>query len=216
MFKILLFSFIFIIHEFELNAQSNWVIYLGANHSNVIHSINGQSILYAHTLNAPLWNFGFQCGIDSDRHINTNLDWSIGLRIQLKGDKKSIQEIAPQSEYHSLRFLDLMMPINLKYRILNSKEIFLKWGLSGNYLIFQNKEEYFALYPISSSSNKFGLSGQIGFNFIISSRIGGEFMYSEGFTKIYKIPVPPGTYYPTGSSLSWRHQAFEFTLFYKL
>ncbi len=207
--------FLFTIN-FELHSQKYWEIYGGINHSNIIHKINGQSILYIHTKNAPLWNYGFQFGIDNIRIINSSLLWSYGLRLQLKGDYKSFHEIAPQNEFHSLRFIDLMLPLNIKYKILTSKEIFLKLGVSGNYVIYQNKDDYLAIFPLGSFNSKLGLSGQFGFKFLISNRISTELMYSQGLTNIYKLPIPQGTFYPPGSAFTYRHQAFEFSTFYKL
>lgn len=212
--------YIFLVTTFyvaNISSQYNWEIYGGLNHSNIIHSINGQQILYAHTLNAPLWNYGFQIGANRVWKISDNSLFLTGIRLQLKGDRKSINEISIGDNYESLRFYDFMIPVNFKYKILHSKQIFIKFGMSCNYLLYQNKNGHiFPFFPIDTFKEKLGLSMQIGFNFLIKKRISTELIYSQGLTNIYRKAIPPMFHYPDESSFTYKHQAFEVSILYGL
>lgn len=205
--------FILIILNFLIlnssTAQSNfWEVYGGVSYSNVMHIYLNQQITYNHTLNAPFWNFGYQSGVNRSWHINPRLSLTTGVRLQLKGDKNS----GPTS---SIRFSYGALPVNLKYKILSSKNIFLKAGLSGNYLIsmgaYDTSHGFFD--EIKTFNDRLGLSGQFGFNFNIISHLSAELMYSQDFTNIAKeLPILSLTEDP----FYYRNQAFELTIIYRL
>ncbi len=211
MFRLISIFFILILIN-RIQAQSNyWEIYAGASYSNVIHYEFDQQISFSHSLNAPLWNYGYQAGINRSWIINHRFSLTTGARIQLKGDKDSFHEVLPIDTLQSIRFLYAMIPINLQFKMLNSKNIFLKAGLSGNYLLSTGDEEDPTNYQFGPSE-KLGISGQIGFNFNLFKSISAELMYSQDLTKINKVSLPV---IPV-SETYFRNQAFEFTLIKKL
>lgn len=212
MIKIVYLLMFIVLFKSELQCQNIWYVYFGLNNSNIIHKQAGQQIVYNHTLNSPLWNYGFQVGGNLESHVSSNLLYSFGLKLQLNGDKKSINEIFPDFSYHNLRFFDLILPINLKYKILNSKDIYIKGGISGTYLLFQNKYHFF---PIYTFKERLGLLGQIGFNFLLINKLSVELIYSQGITNIYSIHSFPGTSH-RDNELTYQHQAFELSFTYRL
>ncbi len=214
-FKFFLIFFILSTSTSRIICQNYWEIYGGISHSNIMNISFNQQVTLNHTLNAPFWTYGYQTGINRSWNINQRFCLTTGIRIQLKGDKNSVHQVLPIDTIQSRRFLYGMIPINLKFKILSTKNIFLKAGLSGNYLLSMGDIEDPALAmweSIDKFSEKIGLSGQLGFNFDLIPHLSAELMYSQDLTNIIKIPVEgiPNV------DLTYRNQAFEFTLIYRL
>lgn len=210
--KIFLLGLMIGLHT-TLFSQEGLRMYFGGNTSNVIHHRQNQQILYGHTLNAPLWNYGFQIGTNKIFKINNVLELEAGLKFQLRGDKKSALEIFPDNEHHSIRFYYALLPINLRYRLLKTSDIYFKAGPSLDYLLIQNEvEDGVRYFPEADSfGDKIGLTGQVGFEIPFTKNIATELMYSQSLTDIIKFEF-------TNESLNrgYKHQAFEFSLIIKI
>lgn len=200
----------------SLHSQSKWEVYAGANHSNILHILEGQPILYAHTLNAPHWNYGFQFGINRVLWESNRISLCIGGRFQMKGDKDSVKDFSPNAQPTSLRFIDFMIPLNLQVRLLSTKPIFFKTGISTNYLLYQSKiYHHIRFFDVTSFDDKFAISGQLGIKANISKRFSLEAMYSQSLDVVYEQIA----YRLTDGSMpvfEYKHQAFEISILYAL
>jgi len=200
------------------NGQSNhWEIYAGGNISNVKNIIGGQQTTLNHTLNAPHWNFGYQIGLNRNIcSINSmRLAISAGLRLQLKGDLKSIHQLLPVDTFYGIRFTYAMLPVNLNWRVFPSKELFIKSGVSFDYLAHKQiiGENYAVVFESDDTfKEKLEVSCQLGAKFKIAKNIYAEIMYSQGITPIIKIPIQA----IKGFDEVFKHQAFELSMIYRL
>jgi len=210
----LLRTLLFLLVFTNVKSQNSWQLFVGGNYSNIIHKESGEQRIYLHIKDAPLWNYGYQIGMNRNMLINKNLYFVPGLKLQLRGDKKSIFEIAPITKYHNLRFLDFMIPVTIKYRLLKTKDIYYKFGISASYMLHQSKISKFITYfPIDTFKEKLGVSGQMGFEFICKNKISLELLYSQGLTNIYK---ETDLTHHDNTPTEFIHQDFEFSILYKL
>lgn len=208
---ILVFSTV--VFSSESRAQSNWEIILGPSYTNVRHIQNGQQIIYNHTLNAPLWNIGFQAGIRKYLTISNKTSLNTSILLKLQGDRKSRHVIFPLDEYFGIRFLYLTVPIHFNLKLLDSQNIYLTGGITGEVLIHQNKiYPRFPFFPISTFGDNFGLSTQIGFKYQMSKAISIGVQYSQALTSIYTTKDAANL----GNDINYYHQGFELLIGYKL
>jgi hypothetical protein len=167
----------------------------------------GQQVLYKHTLNAPLWNIGFQVGINESKTLSERFELSVGGRIQLRGDKKGTNLIYPYQDTVSLRLYYLLFPVNIRYKLLKSENIYFQLGISPDFLLAQKKVgEGTNLIP---EGNGFGITGQTGFKFCFNKKYAFEAMYSQSVISFYTADLGNS---PIGPTLKYFHQAFELTL----
>jgi len=194
-------------------AQSNWEIILGPSYTNVRHIQNDQQIIYNHTLNAPLWNIGFQAGIRKYLPISNKTRVHTGIQIELKGDRKSRHVIFPDDDYYGIRFLYLTVPLHFDLKLLNSYDIYLTGGISGDFLIHQNEiKEGVPFFQLQNFGERFGLSTQIGFNYQVSKFISIGMLYSQALTSIYTTESAADD----GNDITYYHQGFLISFGYKL
>lgn len=133
----------------------------------------------------------------------------------MKGDKNSYHQVFPLDTLQSIRFVYGMIPVNVRYKILPSKDIYFQLGVSGNYLISTGDIENVTKYSfptLDSFGEKIGLSFQTGFSFKILNRFMTELSYSQDISNIIKIPISN----IEDNSQKFRNQAFELTLIYRL
>jgi opacity protein-like surface antigen len=205
-----------VLSHFYIGAQNYFEAYLGPSITNVRHLVEGQQIVYNHTLNSPLWNIGLQLGINRVWSLNDKILLGIGLRGQLRGDRDSDYEIAPnRGDLHSMRFYYLMAPVNLSHKLMRSKNIYIKYGISGDFLFKQNQtHEGLDYFPtIDTFKERLGVTCQIGFSFFLNEKFAFEVMYSQSITNIHSLEFTPGG---SVSKFTYKHQAFEFTFSKKL
>lgn len=210
---ILFLLFVLNLNASNVKAQSFWRVYGGVNHSNILHILDGQPILYAHTLNAPKWNYGLQIGLDRVSNLNEEISVEYGCRFQSKGDKGSIKVIG-QEKNHSIRLYEFMIPLNVKLKLLKDYGIYFKTGISNNVLMFQNKINGSSFFKIESFKDRLSISGQIGFLFELGKKLSIESMYSQTFTTIEK--KYPVSFDGIKHVYTYKPQAFEITIGYKL
>ena len=197
---------------FSIHGQNDLFIYTGINTSNVIHTRDKQQILYNHTLNSPLWNYGFQFGISKTFFISNRIKSDLGLKFQLRGDKHSALEIFPERKLHSIRFFYLLLPANFKYKLLHNNDIYFKFGFSPDLLLIQNQLDgdinYFP--DIDTFKEKIGITGQIGFQFPIRNNVRFDILYSQSLTNIIKFTMS------NEQQRGYKNQAFEANIILKI
>lgn len=195
-----------------LKSQDDWSLNAGLSYTNVIHSLNGQQIVYSHKPNSPFWNLGAQIGINKNFILNENTYLTSGIKLMLRGDKDSREILAPAMKTVSLRLIYLSVPASLNLRILNQKELFLKGGLSLDYLLIQNKiHEHLTYFPITGFLDKWELSSHLGFHFNVNEKMTVEILYLQGLTNIFSTSISG-----TNNRFTYKNQAFEGSIYYYL
>ena len=205
--------YLIIFFSFGINSvysQSTWSINGGLSYTNVIHSLNGQQVVYTHKPNSPLWNIGFKIGISKYFFQNERFSLTSGIGTVLRGDKDSRLILLPEMKLASLRLIYLSVPLTVNYKILNQNILNLKAGISGDYLLWQNKlVGHLTYFPIESFLDKWEVSAHMGFSFIINNKLSLDILYSQGLTNIYNTETPNAIW-------SYKNQAFESSINYRL
>lgn len=193
--------------------ESKFELLVGVHTSTINHLLEGQQRTYPYKLNAPYWRFGMHAGVNRKFSFNDRLGLSIGLRLQMRGDRDSRNIIAPEIGLDNNRMWYAMMPISLSYKLLPTKGFYLKGGIAPDFLLFRNRAfEGPPVFPLEISFlDKLGLTGQIGFRVAVNNRFDFEIMFSESLIPFYSLATTNVVYTTT-----YKHQAFEFTTMYKL
>ena len=216
--KIYFFVCLFVSIPFCLNSQSKYEIYCGPSISNVKHILDGEQVVYKFKENAPLWNIGFQLGITRSIDLDSRFKMNVGGRFQLKGDLDGEYEIFPdRGDLNDIRFVYFVVPVNMLYKLLPNRDIFLEFGISPDYLLYMNSpQDDMPYFPnINTFLERLGLSAQLGYKIYFGKKWAAELLYSQSLTNITSV-IYAGPSQEYDKKGTFKNQAFEFTLYFGL
>lgn len=209
--------FICTLFPITILSQAQYEIHFGPAISNVKRFINGEQVVFRFKENAPFWNFGFQIGCNRIIDMNPRIQFSVGTRLELRGDLDGEFEVLPDyGDLNEIRFLYFLAPVNIMYKIFPNRKIYIQAGISPDYLLDMNAPNPNLVYfPGISFFDRFGLTGQLGYKIYLGKKWGVEVVYSQSLTSITSQEIQ-GPTKEIRVKTGYKHQAFEFSAYYKL
>ncbi len=199
---------------FQLSAQKPWNLYAGISYTNVLDKLNDAQVVYYRNKNAPNYLVNFHLGINKQLIHSKRLNFLIGLGIYGAGAKDGPFILSQDNVNNTNRFYYLKMPFTLEYRILKSKDFFLKASLLPSNLLFRveacNDDGYcrlgFGTYGF------YQLDYNIGLGFPIYKKLSGSVDFTRDFisNNLGSIQDIEGLFE------KHIHIAFNSTLYYRL
>lgn len=184
-----------------MKAQStNWQIYAGPSMTNTMHILEKQQIVWLHSINAPRFKAGGVIGASRTFNVSSRFDIGIGFECITKGDTESRQQVAPKDTIYGLQLLYVSMPVNITWRLLPNRQVYLKLGVSGDYLLRANELAWWVQRELELSG-RVSCGGRLYKNWYV------ELGYSEGFESIIAF---------SDTTPKIRHQAIELRIIYRL
>lgn len=184
-----------------VRAQStNWQIYAGPSMTNTMHIVEKQQIVWLHSINSPRFRAGWIVGASRIFNVSSKLDFGVGIEFVTKGDNESRQQVAPIDTIYGLQLLYGSIPFNIAWRLLPRRKVYLKVGISGEYLLSANELAWWV-------NRELELSGHLRCGGQLFKHWYAELGYSEGFESIAAFD---------NTTPKIKHQAIELRIIYRL